>query len=122
MPNGELPCVWMLCFLSLEYDARGLKGNTILEEIGYRIGRQLKQLGVHMNYAPVLDINTNPLNPIIGNRSFGEDPQRVTAKGIAMMRGMQGRYFNYRNISLAMVTPHKILTKPFRQLLLIAIV
>ena len=65
-----------------------LKDNTILEEIGYRIGRQLKQLGVHMNYAPVLDINTNPLNPIIGNRSFGEDPQRVTAKGIAMMKGM----------------------------------
>ena len=40
-----------------------------------------------MSYAPVLDINTNPENPIIGNRSFGEDPKRVADKGVALMKG-----------------------------------
>ncbi len=51
------------------------------------MAEQERELGVHMSYAPVLDINTNPKNPIIGNRSFGENPKRVAEKGIALMRG-----------------------------------
>ncbi len=63
--------------------------NKIVEKIGRRIGEQSKRLGVHINFAPVVDINTNPKNPIIGNRSFGEDKENVTDKAIAFMKGMQ---------------------------------
>src|SRR5690606_27452538 len=63
--------------------------NKIIEKIGYRIGEQSKRLGVHINFAPVVDINTNPKNPIIGNRSFGEDKNNVTEKSLAFLKGMQ---------------------------------
>ena len=46
-------------------------------------------MGMHINFSPVVDINTNPDNPIIGNRSFGEDRDNVTNKALAYMRGMQ---------------------------------
>jgi beta-glucosidase-like glycosyl hydrolase/CubicO group peptidase (beta-lactamase class C family) len=58
-------------------------------EVGKRIGQHCKRLGVHINFAPDVDINTNPLNPIIGNRSFGEDMFNVTDKASAFMKGMQ---------------------------------
>lgn len=61
----------------------------LIFEVGKRIGQHNKRLGVHINFAPVLDINTNPLNPIIGNRSFGEDRDNVTLKATAFMQGMQ---------------------------------
>ncbi|WP_317046523.1 glycoside hydrolase family 3 N-terminal domain-containing protein [Nonlabens agnitus] len=57
--------------------------------VGKRIGEHCKRLGVHMNFAPDVDINTNPDNPIIGNRSFGEDMENVTQKSFAFMKGMQ---------------------------------
>ncbi len=63
--------------------------NKIIEKIGRRIGEQSNRLGVHINFAPVVDINTNPKNPIIGNRSFGEDRDNVTEKALAFMKGMQ---------------------------------
>ncbi|WP_026449900.1 glycoside hydrolase family 3 N-terminal domain-containing protein [Aequorivita capsosiphonis] len=63
--------------------------NKIVEKVGRRIGEHSKRLGVHINFAPVVDINTNPKNPIIGNRSFGEDRDNVTEKGLAFMKGMQ---------------------------------
>ncbi|OAB77945.1 glycoside hydrolase family 3 N-terminal domain-containing protein [Cochleicola gelatinilyticus] len=63
--------------------------NSIVEKVGYRIGEHSKRLGVHINFAPVVDINTNPKNPIIGNRSFGEDKENVTEKALAFMKGMQ---------------------------------
>lgn len=66
-----------------------IKDDRIVEEVGYRIGLHSKRLGVHFNFAPVVDINTNPKNPIIGNRSFGEDREEVTSKAIAFMNGMQ---------------------------------
>ncbi|WP_438962886.1 glycoside hydrolase family 3 N-terminal domain-containing protein [Nonlabens sp.] len=58
-------------------------------DVGRRIGRHCKRLGVHINFAPDVDINTNPDNPIIGNRSFGEDMYNVTEKSQAFMKGMQ---------------------------------
>ncbi len=64
-----------------------IKDNSIVRRIGQRMAEQERILGVHMSYAPVLDINTNPQNPIIGNRSFGENPQRVAEKGVALMQG-----------------------------------
>jgi beta-N-acetylhexosaminidase len=63
--------------------------NKIVERVGNRIGKHSKRLGVHINFAPVVDINTNPKNPIIGNRSFGEDKDNVTEKALAFMKGMQ---------------------------------
>ena len=65
-----------------------LRNDQLVKEVGYRIGEHNRRLGVHMNFAPVVDINTNPKNPIIGNRSFGEDRDNVGAKGVALMQGM----------------------------------
>ncbi len=56
---------------------------------GQTIARHCKRLGVHFNFGPVLDINTNPENPIIGVRAFGEDAERVSRLGVAYMLGMQ---------------------------------
>lgn len=63
--------------------------NAIVEKVGKRIGIHAKRLGVHINFAPDIDINTNPKNPIIGNRSFGEDRENVAQKGAAFMKGME---------------------------------
>ncbi|MFD0964187.1 glycoside hydrolase family 3 N-terminal domain-containing protein [Pseudofulvibacter geojedonensis] len=65
-----------------------IKDNQLIKEVGKQIGEHCKRVGVHMNFAPDIDINTNPLNPIIGNRSFGEDKDNVAAKGVAFMKGM----------------------------------
>jgi beta-N-acetylhexosaminidase len=51
--------------------------------------RELRAVGVQMNFAPVLDVNTNPLNPVIGVRSYGADPERVGRLGTAMVRAME---------------------------------
>ena len=63
--------------------------NEIIYDIGKQIGAHVKRMGMHINFSPVVDINTNPDNPIIGNRSFGEDRDNVTNKALAYMRGMQ---------------------------------
>ncbi|MBR9757231.1 MAG: serine hydrolase [Algicola sp.] len=63
--------------------------NALIEQTGKHIGEHCKRLGVHFNFAPVVDINTNPKNPIIGNRSFGENRDNVTEKALAFMKGMQ---------------------------------
>ena len=63
--------------------------NNIVEKVGKRIGEHTKRMGMHINFAPVVDINTNPNNPIIGNRSFGEDRDNVTEKSLAFMKGLQ---------------------------------
>ncbi|MER3318224.1 MAG: glycoside hydrolase family 3 N-terminal domain-containing protein [Allomuricauda sp.] len=66
-----------------------IQDSAIVEKVGYQIGRHAKRLGVHINFAPDLDVNNNPKNPIIGNRSFGEDPKNVAQKGGAFVRGME---------------------------------
>ncbi|HMB99904.1 MAG TPA: glycoside hydrolase family 3 N-terminal domain-containing protein [Flavobacteriaceae bacterium] len=66
-----------------------IKDNKLIEQTGRHIGEHCKRLGVHFNFAPVVDINTNPKNPIIGNRSFGENKDNVTEKASAFMKGMQ---------------------------------
>src|SRR5690606_21191673 len=62
----------------------------LVEKVGRQIGLHAKRLGVHINFAPVLDVNNNPQNPIIGNRSFGENPVNVALKGAAFVQGMEG--------------------------------
>tara|TARA_R110002051_G_scaffold303610_1_gene372579 strand:- start:34174 stop:37083 length:2910 start_codon:yes stop_codon:yes gene_type:complete len=66
-----------------------IQDSAVVEKVGYQIGMHAKRLGVHINFAPDLDINTNPKNPIIGNRSFGEDRDNVVEKGIAFVKGME---------------------------------
>ncbi|SDS74289.1 beta-glucosidase [Maribacter dokdonensis] len=66
-----------------------IQDSSIVERVGYQIGKHAKRLGVHINFAPDLDINTNPKNPIIGNRSFGENRDNVVQKGIAFIKGME---------------------------------
>ncbi|MCH3882431.1 MULTISPECIES: glycoside hydrolase family 3 N-terminal domain-containing protein [Tenacibaculum] len=66
-----------------------IRDNNLVEEFGKRIGEHCKRLGIHINFAPVVDVNINPKNPIIGNRSFGESKENVTEKAIAFTRGMQ---------------------------------
>ncbi|AUC76364.1 glycoside hydrolase family 3 N-terminal domain-containing protein [Olleya sp. Bg11-27] len=66
-----------------------IKNNQLIEQTGRQLGEHCKRIGVHFNFAPVVDINTNPNNPIIGNRSFGEDRDNVTDKALAFMKGMQ---------------------------------
>ena len=61
---------------------------SLLSTIGRHLGMQAKRLGVHMNFAPVVDVNINPNNPIIGNRSFGSDVRRVSARALALSQGM----------------------------------
>jgi beta-N-acetylhexosaminidase len=58
-------------------------------QMGKEIAMQCRRLGVQINFAPVVDVNSNPANPIIGMRSFGEDKVNVASKGIAYMKGMQ---------------------------------
>ncbi|MBQ0768949.1 MAG: serine hydrolase [Bizionia sp.] len=66
-----------------------IKDQKLIEQTGRQLGEHSKRIGVHFNFAPVVDINTNPKNPIIGNRSFGEDRDNVTEKALAFMKGMQ---------------------------------
>ncbi len=66
-----------------------IKNEEVIYEMGKEIGRQCKRIGVHVNFAPVIDVNNNPNNPVINYRSFGEDPGNVCTKGWAYASGMQ---------------------------------
>ena len=57
--------------------------------VAYLAGLELRRAGVHINFSPVLDVNSNPHNPIIGVRSFGSDPANVTKMGLALMNGFK---------------------------------
>src|SRR5580765_7661274 len=66
-----------------------LNDPSLIYEMGKAVGEQCKRIGVQVNYAPVVDINNDPDNPVIGFRSFGEDKDKVTKFGLAYMKGMQ---------------------------------
>jgi len=66
-----------------------IQDEDVIYEMGLEIARQCRRLGVNINFAPVLDINNNPRNPIINSRSFGESRRGVARKGFAYMLGMQ---------------------------------
>ncbi|MFD0798564.1 glycoside hydrolase family 3 protein [Maribacter chungangensis] len=63
--------------------------NDLLFEVGANIAKDCKAAGIHWNLAPVVDINNNPDNPVIGYRSFGEDREQVSQKAIALIKGME---------------------------------
>lgn len=66
-----------------------IAGEQLIFQMGMEAGKQLKRLGVHLSFAPVLDVNIDPSNPVINFRSFGENRHNVAQKGMAYMRGLQ---------------------------------
>lgn len=66
-----------------------IQNDSLIYEMGKQIGRDCKRMGIHLNFAPVVDINNNPDNPVINSRSFGDDPKSVAKKATAYMRGLQ---------------------------------
>lgn len=66
-----------------------VQNNNLLYDMGIEVARQCRRLGVHVNFAPVVDINNNSENPVINYRSFGEDRYNVAAKSYMYMKGMQ---------------------------------
>lgn len=61
----------------------------LIEEYGREVARECRAMGIHVNFAPVLDVNSNPANPVIGYRSFGDNPRRVAELGLAYARGLE---------------------------------
>ncbi len=66
-----------------------IANERLIYELGLEMGRQSKRMGMHINFSPVVDVNSNPENPVINSRSFGECRYNVTRKGMALMFGMQ---------------------------------
>ena len=66
-----------------------IQDNSLIYEMTSKIAEDCKRLGIYWDFAPVVDVNTNPSNPIIGNRSFGSDINNVIAKGLAYAQGLQ---------------------------------
>ncbi|MBK5719614.1 serine hydrolase [Dysgonomonas sp. Marseille-P4677] len=66
-----------------------IQNDSLLYYYGKEVARQCKLMGIHVNFAPTLDVNSNPSNPVIGNRSFGEDPEKVAKLGIMYSKGLE---------------------------------
>ena len=66
-----------------------IQDNRLVYDMGEEVAKQLRRLGVHVNFAPVADVNNNPNNPVINTRSFGEDRYNVAVKSYMYMQGMQ---------------------------------
>jgi beta-glucosidase-like glycosyl hydrolase/CubicO group peptidase (beta-lactamase class C family) len=77
----------------LDYPRQMALGASYDGDVVYQFGReqarQLKRLGVHVSFSPVVDVNSNPDNPVIGNRAFGEEREHVAQMGVAYMSGLQ---------------------------------
>ena len=66
-----------------------ISDNDLIEQYGEEVGRQCREMGIHVNFAPDVDVNSNAKNPVIGIRSFGENPEEVARKAIAYSRGLE---------------------------------
>lgn len=66
-----------------------VKDKQLLYNYGREIARQCRLMGIHINFAPSLDVNNNPLNPVIGTRSFGDDPKQVAERGLLYATGLE---------------------------------
>ena len=67
-----------------------IEDNSLIEAYGREVARQCKEMGIHINFAPDIDVNSNEDNPVIGLRSFGESAGAVSDKGLAYARGLEG--------------------------------
>lgn len=66
-----------------------ISDNSLIFDYGREVGRHCAALGINVDFAPDADVNTNPANPVIGSRSFGENPENVAAKAIAFSKGLE---------------------------------
>lgn len=66
-----------------------VRNDSLLYYYGLEVARQCKLMGIQVNFAPALDVNSNPENPVIGNRSFGEDAEQVAQLGIMYSKGLE---------------------------------
>lgn len=66
-----------------------IQNDSLLFYYGLEVARQCTEMGIHVNFAPSLDVNSNPRNPVIGYRSFGEDPHRVAELGVMYAKGLE---------------------------------
>ncbi|MEE4260188.1 MAG: glycoside hydrolase family 3 N-terminal domain-containing protein, partial [Bacteroidales bacterium] len=73
----------------LQMTLGAIENNALLYQMGAEVAEQSKRMGIHINFAPVVDVNNNPANPVIGMRSFGENPENVALKAYHYMKGMQ---------------------------------
>lgn len=69
-----------------------MENDTLVYKMAVLMAKQLSRIGVNFNFAPVVDINSNPKNPVIGNRSFGENPNNVFRKALMYMKGLQDNH------------------------------
>ncbi len=69
-----------------------IQNDSLIYEMGRQVGKECKRIGLHVNFAPVADVNNNPLNPVIGMRSFGENKYKVAQKAYMYMQGMQDEH------------------------------
>lgn len=66
-----------------------IQDHKMVYQMGKEVAREFRRIGIHMNFAPDMDVNNNPRNPVINFRSFGENKYNVARKGISYMKGMQ---------------------------------
>jgi len=66
-----------------------ITNDTLLYLYGKEVARQCREMGIHINFAPAIDVNSNPQNPVIGIRAFGSDPENVARKGISYAKGLE---------------------------------
>lgn len=66
-----------------------IQEEEVLRQYGREVARQCREMGIHVNFAPSVDVHTNPQNPVIGTRSYGENPQQVARQGIAFAQGLE---------------------------------
>ncbi|HAZ25155.1 MAG TPA: glycosyl hydrolase, partial [Algoriphagus sp.] len=66
-----------------------IQNSDLIYDMGAEMARQFKELGMHINFAPVVDVNSNPENPVIGFRAFGENKKAVAQRAVAYMKGLQ---------------------------------
>ncbi len=69
--------------------AGALSNDTLIYEMASEIALQCRKMGIHVNFAPCVDVNSNPMNPVIGCRSFGENPTSVARKSLQYVKGLQ---------------------------------
>jgi beta-N-acetylhexosaminidase len=69
-----------------------IQNDSLIYLMGRQVGKECKRIGLHVNFAPVADVNNNPLNPVIGMRSFGENKYKVAQKAYMYMQGMQDEH------------------------------
>jgi beta-N-acetylhexosaminidase len=85
----ELPSMRRIGELDAAGGIPGMNGTAIAERLGRLLAEELSACGIDHDYAPVMDVDTNPNNPVIGDRSFGRDPARVARLGVALANGLE---------------------------------